>query len=211
VRFLVVASFLPLAFGCGRDEKSAPPAPISTSESAVPVATPPVATPSASPAPPRPSAAASSRPGVAPAAGTLRLVFATEPDALPPAAQVDTLKTWIEKGGAKTDAAPATDAERAYAKALPEHTDTPPPLPEAWSGFETVVLLRIEPARGSASPKRSGGRTHLVIVRPPAREPVFSTIYTERSQTANAAAVDAGRLGAWIQMHLTLREKGRAP
>jgi hypothetical protein len=208
VRFLVVASFLPLAFGCSRDEKGAPPAPVSTGASAVPVATPPVVTPSASPVP---SAAASARPGVAPAAGTLRLVFATEPDARPPVAQVDTLKTWIEKGGAKTDAAPATDAERAYAKALPEHTDTPPPLPDAWSGFETVVLLRIEPARGSAAPKRSGGRTHLAIVRPPAREPAFSTIYTERSQTVNAAAIDAGRLGAWIQMHLTLREKGRAP
>lgn len=145
------------------------------------------------------------------APGTLRLVFATDAGSPPSDAQVTTLKTWIEKGGAKTDAAPVTDAERAYARALADRTDTPPPLPVSWAGFETVVLLRIEPPPSGGSQKRSGGRTHLVIVRPPAREPAFSTIYTERAERISAAPVDAGRLGAWLQMHLTLRQKGAKP
>jgi hypothetical protein len=117
----------------------------------------------------------------------------------------------LEKAGKTVNAAPAAEDERAYLKALLQNPATPPPLASSWGSYETVVLIRVEPPQTVGGQRITGGRSHLVIVHPPAQEPAFSAIYTDRAEPLGGASTEAAALGSWLQTHLKLREKGKSP
>lgn len=199
-----------MLFACDRGDKPGPQPELVNAgalKSAAPAAstaTPASAAPSAPPAAPPPA--------ITPSAGTLRLAIITDGELLKTDQnRTGTLAKVLEKAGQTVNATPATADESAYAKALAEKPAAPPALVASWGSFETVVLIRIEPPRTLGGQKITGGRSHLAIVHPPAQEPVFSAVYTDRPARVGGASTEAASLGSWLQAHLKLREKGKTP
>jgi hypothetical protein len=140
--------------------------------------TPPVA--EAEPEPPPP----------APTPGTLRLVVIhPHPELLgSEAQQIGALEAGLRAAHLEVTRETATGAESAW-------LDAGGALPDGWATYANVVVLRLpEPQALRSGRRMAQGLSDLVLVRPPATEPVFA----DRGEDPSGLGLVGADLARWI-------------
>lgn len=150
-------------------------------------------------------AASAAPPGSAASAGmvpeTALVVWtAAEPPLESELVGLGQVEKWLTSAGQKVTTRAAAAEEKAFIELSAVSPDTEIPLPAAFGSSELVVVIALEPPRGKAPQRLSGGRSRLLVWHPPESVPVLSVLY----DAGGAGPLGAQDLAKWLTRHLAL-------